>query len=80
MLPQLFVPSNFNPRAVRKLLGPLNSSTPWTLWAESVLAVWSLWVAASFLVFYDTGLFWQLISGIYSTLFLGMQRRIGHVK
>lgn len=65
---------------VRKLLLPLDSATPWTRWAEAVLAVWSLWVAAAFLVFYNTGLFWQLISALYSTLFLGMRRRIGHVK
>jgi len=66
--------------AARKLLLPLDSSTPWTRWTEAILAVWSLWVAAAFLVFYDTGLFWQLISAVYSTLFLGMRRRIGHVK
>jgi hypothetical protein len=65
---------------VRMLLQPLDSSSPWTSWAEAVLAVWSLWIAAAFLVFYDTGLFWQLISAVYSTLFLGMRRRIGHVK
>lgn len=65
---------------VRRLLLPLDSSTPWSSWVEAVLAVWSLWIAAAFLVFYDTGLFWQLVSAIYSTLFLGLRRRIGHVK
>lgn len=62
------------------LLDQLNSSTPWNEWAESILLVWSLWVAAALLVFYDTGLFWQLIGALYSTLVLGMHRRVGHVK
>lgn len=65
---------------VAKLLQPLDASMPWTRWAEAVIAVLALWLAAAFLVFYDTGLFWQLVSAVYSTLILGMQRRIGHVK
>eukprot|EP00879_Flechtneria_rotunda_P010664 GHRR01011145.1.p1 GENE.GHRR01011145.1~~GHRR01011145.1.p1 ORF type:complete len:1109 (+),score=334.63 GHRR01011145.1:1762-5088(+) len=63
-----------------KLLGRLGPNTLWVVWAESILLVFALWVTAAFLVFYDTGLFWQLIGALYSTLVLGMHRRIGHVK
>jgi len=65
---------------VLRLLTPLTPQQPWHVWTESILLAWSLWVAAAFLVFYDTGLFWQLLSALYSTMVLGVNRRVGHVK
>lgn len=52
----------------------------WDRWAMSVIIIFCLWGASAFLIFYDTGLFWQLIGAMYSTLILGMHRRVGHVK
>ncbi|KAF8059158.1 CALS3 [Scenedesmus sp. PABB004] len=66
-----------------RLSPPLDSGLPpasgWA-WVDAVLLVWSMWVAAAFLVFYDTGLIFQLVGALYSTAVLGLHRRVGHVK
>lgn len=65
-----------------KLIDNLNGAqpAPWGDWAMSVILIFALWGASAFLVFYDTGLFWQLVGALYSTLILGIHRRVGHVK
>jgi hypothetical protein len=49
-------------------------------WLQTGVVVFGMWAAVAFLVFYDTGLFWQVVSAIYSTLVLGLHQRIGQVK
>lgn len=73
-------------QAAGKLIKSLNDATKsgepatWDMWAMSVLLIVALWGATAFLIFYDTGLFWQLVSALYSTLILGVHRRVGHIK
>lgn len=49
-------------------------------WAQTGLVVWSLWVTVAIMVFFDTGLFWSVVSGVYSTYILGVHQRVGKVK
>lgn len=64
----------------RKLLYHAENSQRWWEWAQAVLVVWAMGVTVAFLVFYNTGLFWQVLSSMYSTLVLGLRQRLGHVK
>lgn len=73
-------------RAARTLIEALEnaaasgSPASWDRWAMSVILILALWLSAAFLIFYNTGLFWQLVGALYSTVVLGMHRRVGHVK
>jgi hypothetical protein len=46
-----------------KLLTALDGEAPWTMWAQNIITAFSLWVAAAFLVFYDTGAWQQVTQG-----------------
>lgn len=67
-------------RMVTTTLGTRNDRIDAAAWVQTGLVIWSLWVTTAFLVFYDTGLFWSVVSGVYSTYILGVNQRIGKVK
>jgi hypothetical protein len=65
---------------VRQLVQWAELNNDWAAWTSCAIVVGAMWVTAAFLVWFDTGLFFQLVSALYSTLVLGLAQRLGHVK
>jgi hypothetical protein len=52
----------------------------WSEIVNTAILVFALFFSAALLVWYDTGLFYQLISAAYSVLLLAVPRRVGLIK
>ena len=52
----------------------------WSEYVNTVILVFALFFSSALLVWYDTGLFYQLFSAAYSVLLLAVPRRVGLIK